>query len=100
LIEGVTKEDKISLPEVLKILEESKENITLNRKLTEQSRQLRRLSDDLRSANSSLIEKDKQKDDFLDSVTHELRTPITAIRAAGEILLDDDEIPTDIKKDF
>ena len=100
LIEGVTKEDKISLPEVLKILEESKENITLNRKLTEQSRQLRRLSDDLRSANSSLIEKDKQKDDFLDSVTHELRTPITAIRAAGEILLDDDEIPTYIKKDF
>lgn len=100
LIESVTKEDKISLPEVLKILEESKENITLNRKLTEQSRQLRRLSDDLRSANSSLIEKDKQKDDFLDSVTHELRTPITAIKAAGEILLDDDEIPTDIKKEF
>ncbi|WP_374360625.1 ATP-binding protein [Cloacibacterium sp.] len=100
LIEGVTKEDKISLPEVLKILEESKENITLNRKLTEQSRQLRRLSDDLRSANSSLIEKDKQKDDFLDSVTHELRTPITAIRAAGEILLDDDDIPLEIKKDF
>jgi len=100
LIEGVTKEDKISLPEVLKILEESKENITLNRKLTEQSRQLRRLSDDLRSANSSLIEKDKQKDDFLDSVTHELRTPITAIRAAGEILLDDDDIPVEIKKDF
>ena len=100
LIEGVTKEDKNSLPEVLKILEESKENITLNRKLTEQSRQLRRLSDDLRSANSSLIEKDKQKDDFLDSVTHELRTPITAIRAAGEILLDDDDIPVEIKKDF
>ena len=100
LIEGVTKEDKISLPEVLKILEESKENITLNRKLTEQSRQLRRLSEDLRSANSSLIEKDKQKDDFLDSVTHELRTPITAIRAAGEILLDDDDIPLEIKKDF
>lgn len=100
LIEGVTKEDKISLPEVLKILEESKENITLNRKLTEQSRQLRRLSDDLRSANSSLIEKDKQKDDFLDSVTHELRTPITAIRAAGEILLDDDDIPIEIKKEF
>ena len=100
LIEGVTKEDKISLPEVLKILEESKENITLNRKLTEQSRQLRRLSDDLRSANNSLIEKDKQKDDFLDSVTHELRTPITAIRAAGEILLDDDDIPIEIKKEF
>lgn len=100
LVEGVTKEDKISLPEVLNILEESKENITLNRKLTEQSKQLRRLSEDLQVANINLTEKDKQKDDFLDSVAHELRTPITAIRAASEILLDDDEIPTDIKKEF
>ncbi|WDT67652.1 ATP-binding protein [Cloacibacterium sp. TD35] len=100
LVEGVTKEDKISLPEVLNILEESKENITLNRKLTEQSKQLRKLSEDLQIANTNLIEKDKQKDDFLDSVAHELRTPITAIRAASEILLDDDEIPTDIKKEF
>lgn len=100
LVEGVTKEDKISLPEVLNILEESKENITLNRKLTEQSKQLRKLSEDLQIANTNLIEKDKQKDDFLDSVAHELRTPITAIRAASEILLDDDDIPTDIKKEF
>ena len=46
------------------------------------------------------MKKDKQKDDFFDSVTHELRTPITAIRAAGEILLDDDDIPVEIKKDF
>lgn len=100
LIEGVTKEDKISLKEVLNILEESKENITLNKKLTEQSEELQKLSDDLRNANESLIIKDRQKDDFLDSVAHELRTPITAIRSAGEILADDDDIPLDIKKEF
>jgi len=101
LIEGVTKEDKISLKEVLNILEESKENITLNKKLTEQSEELQKLSDDLRKANESLIIKDHQKDDFLDSVAHELRTPITAIRSAGEILADDDDdIPLDIKKEF
>lgn len=100
LIEGVTKEDKISLREVLNILEESKENITLNKKLTEQSDELQKLSDDLRTANENLIVKDRQKDDFLDSVAHELRTPITAIRSAGEILADDDDIPTDIKQEF
>ncbi|WP_292011199.1 ATP-binding protein [Chryseobacterium sp.] len=100
LIEGVTKEDKISLKEVLNILEESKENISLNKKLTEQSQELQQLSDDLRTANESLIIKDRQKDDFLDSVAHELRTPITAIRSAGEILADDDDIPLDIKKEF
>ncbi|MFN1218707.1 ATP-binding protein [Chryseobacterium kwangjuense] len=100
LIEGVTKEDKISLKEVLNILEESKENISLNKKLTEQSEELQKLSDDLRTANENLIVKDRQKDDFLDSVAHELRTPITAIRSAGEILADDDDIPADIKQEF
>ncbi|MBL3546034.1 ATP-binding protein [Chryseobacterium sp. KMC2] len=100
LIEGVTKEDKISLKEVLNILEESQENISLNKKLTEQSEELQKLSDDLRTANENLIVKDRQKDDFLDSVAHELRTPITAIRSAGEILADDDDIPFDIKQEF
>ncbi|ASK28660.1 sodium:proline symporter [Chryseobacterium sp. T16E-39] len=100
LIEGVTKEDKISLKEVLNILEESKENIILNKKLTEKSEELKQLSEELTVANESLMIKDRQKDDFLDSVAHELRTPITAIRSAGEILADDDDIPLDIKKEF
>lgn len=100
LIEGVTKEDKITLPEVLKILEESKENISMNKQLTEHSQQLRKLSEELQNANETLVIKDKQKDDFLDSVAHELRTPITAIRATSELLLDDEEMPAEIKKDF
>lgn len=100
LIESVTKEDKISLPEVLKILEESKENLIINKKLTETSNELKELSSQLKDANESLLLKDKQKDEFLDTVTHELRTPITAIRAASEILHDDDEIPEELKKQF
>lgn len=100
LIESVTKEDKISLPEVLKILEESKENLIINKKLTETSNELKELSSQLKKANETLVLKDKQKDDFLDTVTHELRTPITAIRAASEILHDDDEIPEELKKQF
>ncbi|WP_395054399.1 ATP-binding protein [Flavobacterium sp.] len=100
LISSVAKEEKISLPEVLKILEESKENIITNKKLTETSNELKVISAKLQNANDSLLEKDKQKDEFLDTVTHELRTPITAIRAASEILHDDDDIPEDLKKQF
>ena len=100
LISSVVKEEKISLPEVLKILEESKENIIINKKLTETSNELKEITAKLQDANESLIKKDKQKDEFLDTVTHELRTPITAIRAASEILHDDDEIPDEIKKQF
>lgn len=100
LIASVVKEEKITLPEVLKILEESKENIIINKKLTETSNELKEITAKLQNANQSLMLKDKQKDEFLDTVTHELRTPITAIRAASEILHDDDEIPEDLKKQF
>jgi signal transduction histidine kinase len=100
LISSVVKEEKISLPEVLKILEESKENIIINKKLTETSNELKEITAKLQEANDSLLMKDKQKDEFLDTVTHELRTPITAIRAASEILHDDDEIPEELKKQF
>jgi Na+/proline symporter/signal transduction histidine kinase len=100
LISSVVKEEKISLPEVLKILEESKENIIVNKKLIETSNELKIITAKLQDANASLISKDLQKDEFLDTVTHELRTPITAIRAASEILHDDDEIPDELKKQF
>lgn len=100
LISSVVKEDKISLTEVLRILEESKENIIINKKLTDTSYELKKISIQLKNANQELVNKDIQKDEFLDTVTHELRTPITAIRAASEILHDDDDIPEELRKQF
>ncbi|MFV8392386.1 ATP-binding protein [Flavobacterium sp. LB2P6] len=100
LISSVVQEDKISLPEVLRILEESKENIIINKKLTDTSNELKKISEQLKNANLELVKKDIQKDEFLDTVTHELRTPITAIRAASEILHDDDDIPEELRKQF
>ena len=100
LISSVVKEDKISLTEVLRILEESKENIIINKKLTDTSNELQKISEQLKNANQELVYKDIQKDEFLDTVTHELRTPITAIRAASEILHDDEDIPEELRKQF
>ena len=100
LISSVVQEEKVTLNEVLKILEESNENILINKKLTETSNELKKITTQLQEANENLITKDKQKDEFLDTVTHELRTPITAIRAASEILFDDDDIPEGMKKQF
>jgi len=100
LISSVVKEEEITLPEVLKILEESKENIIINKKLTETSNELKSITAELQKANEKLLWKDHQKDEFLDTVTHELRTPITAIKAAGEILHDDSDMPEDLRKQF
>lgn len=100
LIASVVKEEKIALPEVLRILEESQENIIVNKKLTETTQALQKTSEQLQVANMKLLKKDAQKNEFLDTVTHELRTPITAIRAASEILFDDEEIPTAMRQQF
>jgi len=101
LIAGVVKEEEISLIEVLKILEESKENIVSNKVLLEKSNELSQLSSKLKNANEELVSKDKQKDEFLDTVAHELKTPITGIRAATELLMDeDDDMPKKIKTQF
>jgi Na+/proline symporter/nitrogen-specific signal transduction histidine kinase len=101
LIASVVKEEQISLVEVLKILEESKENIVNNKVLLEKSQELSQLSSKLKDANLELISKDKQKDEFLDTVAHELKTPITGIRAATELLMDeDDDMPKEIKDQF
>ncbi len=100
LISSVVKEEIISLPEVLKILEESKENLIVNKKLIETSNELKNTSDKLQIANNNLMIKDHQKNEFLDTVTHELRTPITAIRASSEILHDDEDLPEDLRKQF
>ncbi|WP_452226192.1 ATP-binding protein [Lacinutrix cladophorae] len=101
LIASVVKEEQISLVEVLKILEESKDNIVSNKVLLEKSNQLTQLSSKLKDANEELISKDKQKDEFLDTVAHELKTPITGIRAATELLMDEeDDMPQEIKSQF
>ena len=101
LIASVVKEEQISLMEVLRILEESKENIVSNKILLEKSDELSQLSSKLKDANEELVVKDKQKDEFLDTVAHELKTPITGIRAATELLMDDeDDMPKEIKQQF
>lgn len=101
LIANVVKEDKVSLVEVLEILEESKETIANNKLLKEKSQELAKLAGQLSDANAELISKDKQKDEFLDTVAHELKTPITGIRGAAEILLDDgEEMPLELKEQF
>jgi len=100
VISSVVKEQPVTLPEVLKILEENKETIRTNKQLQQQAYELQRLSNSLKIANESLIVQDKQKDEFLDTVAHELKTPTASIRAASEILADNDDMPVALKQKF
>ena len=101
LIANVVKEEEISLVEVLQILDESKEALASNKALNEKTNELTQLTSELQSANQELIFQYKQKDEFLDTVAHELKTPLTSIKASAEILQDDfDEMPAELRNKF
>ena len=100
LIGNVVKEKPVTLIEVLNILEENKETLANNKQLTRQSYELTQLAYQLKSANATLKKQDQLKDDFLNAVAHELKTPITSIKASSEVLQDDDEMPDELKKKF
>lgn len=100
LISSVVKEEEVSLVEVLKVLDESKEAINQSKILEDKSNELAELAHQLKIANEDLVLKDVQKDEFLDTVAHELKTPLTGIRASTELLLDDADMPVVMKEKF
>lgn len=100
LIGNVAKEKPVSLIEVLQILEENKETISSNKALEAQSKKLMQLTDKLQLANEELQLQDQLKDDFLDTVAHELKTPVTSIQASSEVLADGEDMPFALRKQF
>ena len=49
---------------------------------------------------SKLDQLERIRRDFVANASHELKTPITAIRGLTETILDDDKMPADIRQDF
>lgn len=99
MVGSVVKEEEISMEEVLGILRETQELKSLNLQLKQKSRELKKASEKLREMNEALRLNDMLKDEFISTVTHEMKTPITSIRAFSEILLDED-LPEKDKKRF
>ncbi len=100
MVASVTKEEEVSIDEVLKILQESQQIRELNKELRKKSIELQKATEELRQANQQLKDIDALKDEFLYTVTHELRTPLTAIRAMSEIVLDNPEMEEEQRSDF
>lgn len=101
LISSVVKEEKLSMEDVVNILEESQKIIAVNKELQQRTDELKRVSEALKLANARMKENDLLKDEFLYTVTHEMRTPLTSIKALSELLSDEeDAMPDEIKKEF
>ena len=100
LVSSVAKEEQISVEEVIDILKTSQELKTVNEELTRKSEELEQLTQQLKQANELLQIADIQKDDFLSTVTHEIRTPLTSIRALSEIVHDNPDMEEDQRSHF
>ncbi len=79
MVSSVIKEEPLDIEEVMEILAETRQVIA-------RSRELEKITAELKSANIRLQELDRLKDEFISTVTHELRTPLTAVRSIAEIL--------------
>jgi signal transduction histidine kinase len=101
MVASVVKEERIGLKDVVNILKESQELLRLNKELTRKSSELKRATDALKRANQKLQVNDELKDEFLYTVTHEMRTPLTSIRALSEILVyDRSELPEEMQEQY
>jgi Na+/proline symporter/signal transduction histidine kinase len=100
MISSISKEEKISTEEVISILKSSQELLSANKSLRKKSVELERATSELKDANEILQRTDKLKDDFLTTVAHEIRTPLTSIRALSEIVFDNPDMEIEEREHF
>ncbi|MBF9038743.1 sodium:solute symporter [Rhodobacterales bacterium LSUCC0387] len=80
----------VSVQDLLAVADETAQIMEYSSKLEAQSVELARTAARLREVNQKLTELSVQKDAFLSQISHELRTPMTSIRAFSEILMQSD----------
>ncbi|MBR9922212.1 MAG: histidine kinase [Bacteroidetes bacterium] len=100
IIRSAVKEDPISLAEMLQLLEQTQEIFRYSQALEKKSAELEATTSQLKIANNQLKELDRLKADFITTVTHELRTPITSIKSLANILRDNPNLESEKQAEF
>jgi Na+/proline symporter/signal transduction histidine kinase len=76
----------VTVEDLMAVASESAQIMEYSARLENQQQELTRTARALREANEKLTQLSVQKDSFLSQISHELRTPMTSIRAFSEIL--------------
>jgi len=93
MIATAVKEEPPGIDEVMDMLDETRHAI-------EYSHELEKATAELKRVNERLTELDRLKDDFIATVTHELKTPLTSVRSLTEILHENPELPLEQRNRF
>jgi Na+/proline symporter/nitrogen-specific signal transduction histidine kinase len=88
VLEKIATAEAISITELIRILEQTKEAVAHSRMMEEKNDELNAITLQLTEANLQLKQLDRLKADFVTTVTHELRTPVTSIKSLSKIMLD------------
>ncbi|MGR3571218.1 ATP-binding protein [Brevirhabdus sp.] len=88
MVGQITGGSAVSVQDLLAVADETAQMREYSSQLEAKSDELARAARQLRTANEKLTEISIQKDAFLSQISHELRTPMTSIRAFAEILRD------------
>ncbi len=82
----------VSVADLMAVASETAQMMEYSSQLEAKSVELARTARQLREANEKLTELSVQKDAFLSQISHELRTPMTSIRAFSEILCNEADL--------
>lgn len=89
----------VTAQDLMAVASEAQQILEYSAQLEAKSEELARTARQLRDANDKLTDLSVQKDAFLSQISHELRTPMTSIRAFSEILMDDG-LPDDMRRKY
>ncbi|MDP3861998.1 MAG: ATP-binding protein [Phaeovulum sp.] len=89
----------VSVQDLIAVAGEAQQIKEYSAQLEAKSEELARTARALREANDKLTGLSVQKDAFLSQISHELRTPMTSIRAFSEILMETD-LPDEMRSKY
>ncbi|GAB5445656.1 ATP-binding protein [Gymnodinialimonas sp.] len=92
MVSQITGAAAVSVRDLLAVADETAQIMEYSSQLEAKSEELAQTARRLREANAKLTELSVQKDAFLSQISHELRTPMTSIRAFSEILMQSDPV--------
>ncbi|SDJ80101.1 ATP-binding protein [Aliiruegeria lutimaris] len=90
MVGQIAGSSSVLVEDLIRVADEAQQILEYSNQLETQSAELERTARQLREANQKLTELSIQKDAFLSQISHELRTPMTSIRAFSEILREGD----------
>jgi Na+/proline symporter/nitrogen-specific signal transduction histidine kinase len=89
----------VTAQDLMAVASEAQQILGYSTQLEAKSEELARTARALQEANDMLRDLSVQKDTFLSQISHELRTPMTSIRAFSEILMDPD-LPGELQQRY